>query len=125
MFNFVVPYTSYTATPAGLQHQLGQRHNTEIPTLKDLIIVSRNVWIPGPSATFRLGLALGIHASTLRSLRSNIGHDYRSNRYFVEVMQVWLEESTRPTWEALVEALKSARLHEVANYIEREYLMFC
>ena len=125
MFNFVVPYTSYTATPTGLQHQLGQRHNTEIPTLKDLIIVSHNVRMPGPSLIFRLGRALGIRASTLRSLRSNIGHDYESNHYFVEVMQVWLEESTRPTWEALVEALKSEGLHRIANYIEREYLMFC
>ena len=123
MFNFVVPYTSYTGTPAGLQHQLGQRHNTEIPTLKDLLIVSHNVMIPGPSRTYRLGLALGIHDSTLRGLRSNIERDY--NRYFVEVMQVWLEESTQPTWEALVEALKSERLYEIADYIEREYLIFC
>ena len=95
------------------------RHKTEIPSLRKLFQELHHVSI----MWFHLGIALKIPVSVLISIKS----DHRNTeRAFIEMLQVWLKMSPQPTWEAIVNALKSCTVGEprLATEIEAKYLTF-
>ena len=70
---------------------------------------------------FNLGLALGLRQPRLQSIRSQ--HQTRDHKR--EMLTSWLnqDDSCRPSWKDLVEALRSRNVecHPVANEIEQAH----
>ena len=95
------------------------RHKTEIPSLRELFQELHHVSV----MWFNLGIELEIPVSVLYNIQS----DHRgTERCFIEMLQVWLKISPQPTWEAIVNALKSPSVGEprLAMEIEAKYLTF-
>ena len=104
----------HAATSSELLQQWS--HKTEIPSLRELI----NELHEALPLWYDLGIQLGIRPSNLESIR--VDH-HTSGRCFIEMLQVWLKTSPQPTWEAIVEALKSPIVedHILAAKIEAKY----
>ena len=60
---------------------------------------------------FNLGLALGLSYNSLRTIESNFPRD--SLRYLTEIVQLWLQNSSHPSWRGLVSALRSPSLNRI------------
>ena len=73
---------------------------------------------------FELGLALGLKQPTLAEIRSN--HENHEKDCKIEMLTKWLTEvdQCQPSWNALVEALRSptVQCNATANTIEKNYL---
>ena len=87
------------------------------PTLKALIIELKSVlnWQ-------KLGVSLDLSYNRLRIIEmKNLGDNERCK---LEMLADWLDNTTNPTWEAIVEALYLMDEHKVAKQIRRKYITF-
>ena len=70
---------------------------------------------------FNLGLALRLSYSKLRQIESNFPRD--SLRCLTEMVEMWLQSSSHPSWQGLVFALRSPSVNriDIANRIARDH----
>ena len=85
------------------------------PTLKELTNALKSV-----SDWHLLGVNLDLSGSEL----ATIERDYRGDntRCKTEMLYRWLEKTTCPSWEAVVQALGLMEAYAAANRIQREYI---
>ena len=92
--------------------------NAGILNINHLIYVVHAVW-EGRTEWRSLGLELGLSSDTLET----IGMDYHQSikECFLEMLSVWLRSGHRPSWEALISALKlpSVGLHSLAVQLDK------
>ena len=69
---------------------------------------------------FLFGGILGVPVSRLRKIESD--HENDSNRCKLELLQYW-QETSRPSWEKIVRALKATDQLTLAAQIKRKYLL--
>ena len=60
---------------------------------------------------FNLGLALKLSYSTLKQIESNFPRD--SLRCLTEMVEMWLQSSSHPSWQGLVSALRSPSVSRI------------
>jgi len=70
---------------------------------------------------FYLSLALRLSYSKLRQIESNFPRD--SLRCLTEMVEMWLKNSSNPSWRKLKSALRSPSVHEIgiANRIAMDH----
>lgn len=85
------------------------------PTLKALTNELKSVW-----NWYTLGVNLDLSYSLLKRIeRSCLGD---SERCRIEMLDHWLQNTTNPTWEAVIKALYLMDEHKVAKQILRKYM---
>ena len=67
-----------------------------------------------------LGVNLDLSGSELATIDRN--HRGDNTRCKTEVLFRWLENTTSPSWEAVVQALRLMEVNAVANTIQRKYV---
>lgn len=89
---------------------------TATPTLRELTdeLDSVRDW-------HSLGVKLDLKAHELGEIESNYRGDITRCR--TEMLSRWLDNTTNPTWGAVVEALRRMRANAVADTIERNYIL--
>ena len=76
------------------------------------------------SKWYALGLQLGLSGTTLHTVESETGKE--QSYYLNEILKLWLErEDPRPSWRALIEALKKKEETELANRLQEQYGEWC
>ena len=60
---------------------------------------------------FNLGVTLRLSYNSLRAIESNFPRD--SLRCLTEIVQLWLQNSSHPSWRGLVSALRSPSLNRI------------
>ena len=68
---------------------------------------------------YTLGLQLGLSSTTLHAAESEIGRE--TEDYLNEMLKLWVERDPRPSWRALIEALKKIDQMELANRLQEQY----
>ena len=70
---------------------------------------------------FNLGLALRVSYSELKQIESNFQRD--SLRCLTEMVEMWLKNSSHPSWRKLTSALRSPSVHGIgiANRIAMDH----
>ena len=69
---------------------------------------------------YRLGLELDIPDATLQVIGEDT-HNCNHEEAFSRVLREWLNNCTNPTWIAVVQALKTIGLNQVASTIEKKH----
>lgn len=97
-----------------MQQHFEQRHSTDIPSLKDVVVELQ----PALSSWYLLGVSLDISPYELDSIRKNyLDTDYA----FHTMLHSWFNQSIEPTWETIVESLHSIGEHALAQKIEARH----
>ena len=69
---------------------------------------------------YTLGLQLGLDCTLLHQIELETCQ--KSSYYLSEMLKLWLErEDPRPSWRALIEALKNNNETELANRLQEQY----
>ena len=84
------------------------------PTLKELKKVLRSV-----SDWHSLGIYLDLKTHQLNTIERN--HRGDDERCRTEMLAAWLDSTTTPAWEVIVEALGQMEQGRVADEIQRKY----
>ena len=87
------------------------------PTLKELKVALKSV-----SDWHSLGVQLNLKSHQLYTIDKNYHGD--DERCKTEMLNSWLNNSTTPSWEAIVEALGLMEHGRVADEIQRKYIIF-
>ena len=85
------------------------------PTLKELTNALKSV-----SNWKLLGVNLDLSGSELATIERDYHGD--NTRCKTEMLSRWLENTTCPSWEAVVQALRLMEVNAVANTIQRKYV---
>ena len=85
-----------------------------MPTLKELTNALKSV-----SDWHSLGVNLDLYGSELATIDRN--HCGDNTRCKTEMLSRWLENTTYPSWEAVVQALRLMGAYAVADTIQRKY----
>ena len=73
---------------------------------------------------YTLGLQLDLSSTTLHAVESE--RDKEPSYYLNEMLKSWLErEDPKPSWRALIEALKKNDETELANRLQEQYGGWC
>ena len=73
---------------------------------------------------YTLGLELGVDGTLLHQIELETGQ--KPSYYLNEMLKLWVErEDPRPSWRALIEALKKKDEMELANRLQEQYGEWC
>ena len=91
----------------------------ETPTLSDLIVELYSI----ADKWYILGKELGLSDDQLKEIET-IHTDY-PDRCLINMLDTWLNYTVDPSWETIIESLKSSQLQEngIAYYITHQYLL--
>ena len=104
--------------PPGEDNQAGPNTDSQLDlnTVQDALQSVAQKW-------YTLGLQLGLSGTTLHAVESETGKELS---YLSEMLKLWLErEDPRPSWRALIEALKNNNETELANRLQEQYGEWC
>lgn len=88
-------------------------HQIDLNTVQDALQSAANKW-------YDLGLQLGLGSPSLHVVESETGR--KSSHYLNEMLRLWMErEDPRPSWRAVIEALKKNNETELANRLQEKY----
>ena len=88
-------------------------HQIDLNTVQDALQSAAQKW-------YDLGLQLELGGHTLHVVESETGKDH--SYYLNEMLRVWMErEDPRPSWRAVIEALKKNDETELANRLQEKY----
>ena len=105
--------------PPGKDDQAGPNTDSQLDlnTVQDALQSAASKW-------YALGLQLGLSATTLHEVE--LEREKESSYYLNEMLKSWLErEDPRPSWRALIEALKKKEETELANRLQEQYGEWC
>ena len=88
-------------------------HQIDLNTVQDALQSAAQKWYP-------LGLQLGLSSNALHAVELETDKDH--SYYLNEMLRVWMErEDPRPSWRAVIEALKKNDETELANRLQEKY----
>ena len=88
-------------------------HQIDLNTVQDALQSAAQKWYP-------LGLQLGLSSNALHAVELETDKDH--SYYLNEMLRVWMErEDPRPSWRAVIEALKKNNETELANRLQEKY----
>ena len=88
-------------------------HQIDLNTVQDALQAAAKKW-------YDLGLQLELGGHTLHVVELEKGKD--PSYYLNEMLRVWMErEDPRPSWRAVIEALKKNDETELANRLQEKY----
>lgn len=102
-------------TGPNTDHQAGSNtdHQIDLKTVQDALQGAATKWYP-------LGLQLGLGSNALHAVELETDKD--QSHYLNEMLRLWMErEDPRPSWRAVIEALKKNDGTELANRLQEKY----
>ena len=101
--------------PPGEDNEAGPNTDSQLDlnTVQDALQSAAQKW-------YTLGLQLGLSSPVLHAVESETGKEL--SYYLSEMLKSWVErEDPRPSWRALIEALKKNDETELANRLQEQY----